>query len=640
MDVTCDRCSTEYEFEEALVSPRGTTVKCTQCGHLFKVYRSESPLPLPGTHWTVRCADGTSHELATLADLTQLISEGKLSRDDELSRTGKAWRRLGDVEELEEFFQEADRRGPSREALEGADDRTVPLPTLGANEDAPDSVQPPAADDEDDEALTQQRPLPTRAGDMPPSAAPIEVGRGSNPKLPRALSRPPMAAARKAPGPVAYPDLDDDGAELARRRKLSWPWLGAGLAAAAIAGFVIASATTRSVPPANAVNRPAPPAPQQDASADWIARADDAHASHRTERFEQAITDYLQARALHENDPHILSSISRVYAVWSQEIAFALDATKNKPDADPRRAERQKQADDLAEQAKNYAETAARKNPGNVEAEVALTDALRLTRNRAAARAELDRARASDPHPNAEALRVTALLAIAEADGDMKVGMPFASQAVSRDPEMLRARLLYARCLIANGDVQGARYQLHEVEDRDHDHPAVAAIEQLLKDRAAEASAAAAADDAPAKPAASADASPTPVENLNYDASIARGQNALESGQVQLAKRLFEQALFLHPNSPQAHTGLGYVALEKSRPVLAMEHFNAAARAGNDEALIGLADAYRRLGRTRDAVRAYQNYVNRSPNGRQVSIARAQLDRLSDDNGPARRASP
>jgi predicted Zn finger-like uncharacterized protein len=38
MDVTCDRCGTEYEFEEALVSTRGTTVKCTHCGHLFNVY--------------------------------------------------------------------------------------------------------------------------------------------------------------------------------------------------------------------------------------------------------------------------------------------------------------------------------------------------------------------------------------------------------------------------------------------------------------------------------------------------------------------------------------------------------------------------------------------------------------------------
>jgi regulator of sirC expression with transglutaminase-like and TPR domain len=89
--------------------------------------------------------------------------------------------------------------------------------------------------------------------------------------------------------------------------------------------------------------------------------------------------------------------------------------------------------------------------------------------------------------------------------------------------------------------------------------------------------------------------------------------------------------LFIRPNSSQAHTGLGYVALEKGRPQLAAEHFVAATRAGNDDALIGLGDAYRRLQRPRDALRAYQNYLAHNPNGRQVSIARAQVERLSEE---------
>ena len=38
MDVRCSRCGTEYDFDDALVSERGTTVKCTNCGHQFKVY--------------------------------------------------------------------------------------------------------------------------------------------------------------------------------------------------------------------------------------------------------------------------------------------------------------------------------------------------------------------------------------------------------------------------------------------------------------------------------------------------------------------------------------------------------------------------------------------------------------------------
>ena len=37
MDVQCERCKTEYEFDDALVSGRGTTVRCTNCGHQFKV---------------------------------------------------------------------------------------------------------------------------------------------------------------------------------------------------------------------------------------------------------------------------------------------------------------------------------------------------------------------------------------------------------------------------------------------------------------------------------------------------------------------------------------------------------------------------------------------------------------------------
>ena len=37
MDVRCERCNTEYEFDDALVSERGTTVKCTNCGTCFEV---------------------------------------------------------------------------------------------------------------------------------------------------------------------------------------------------------------------------------------------------------------------------------------------------------------------------------------------------------------------------------------------------------------------------------------------------------------------------------------------------------------------------------------------------------------------------------------------------------------------------
>src|SRR3989442_945753 len=49
MDVRCENCQTAYEFHEARVKDGGVTVKCTQCGHIFKVRRRpEKPRTLPG----------------------------------------------------------------------------------------------------------------------------------------------------------------------------------------------------------------------------------------------------------------------------------------------------------------------------------------------------------------------------------------------------------------------------------------------------------------------------------------------------------------------------------------------------------------------------------------------------------------
>src|SRR5436853_621987 len=37
MDVRCEKCLTEYELDEARLKPTGVTVKCTNCGHMFKI---------------------------------------------------------------------------------------------------------------------------------------------------------------------------------------------------------------------------------------------------------------------------------------------------------------------------------------------------------------------------------------------------------------------------------------------------------------------------------------------------------------------------------------------------------------------------------------------------------------------------
>lgn len=105
MDVTCERCGTEYDFDDALVSERGTTVKCTNCGAQFRVFR---PAPAAGPErWVVRTLDGRELVFSALRELQAAISTGVVGRDDVLSRGGGRPRRLGSIAELDPFFKQA-----------------------------------------------------------------------------------------------------------------------------------------------------------------------------------------------------------------------------------------------------------------------------------------------------------------------------------------------------------------------------------------------------------------------------------------------------------------------------------------------------------------------------------------------------
>ncbi|MBI5480467.1 MAG: zinc-ribbon domain-containing protein [Deltaproteobacteria bacterium] len=109
MDIRCERCQTEYEFDESKVTEAGVTVKCTNCGNLFKVRRRPvTPAPIvaqPGEKiWMVRSAGGEIRRFRELTTLQAWIVESKVTREDEISLTGETWKRLGDISELASFF--------------------------------------------------------------------------------------------------------------------------------------------------------------------------------------------------------------------------------------------------------------------------------------------------------------------------------------------------------------------------------------------------------------------------------------------------------------------------------------------------------------------------------------------------------
>jgi predicted Zn finger-like uncharacterized protein len=238
MDVTCPRCQTDYEFDDALVSERGTTVKCTNCGHQFRVYRPRATGATAAPEvWRIERAGGDAFELRSLIELQRAIRAGRVSREDRLRRGDAPARLVGEIPELEPFF-------PAPRA-EGAPS-TLPLPSaippvVEAIVDPAPPPRPPAATPaygapaaQDPEAKppargsrrrVQTAPMPVIADRLPPASArppersPDPTDPSSAPSAERAREQRQGSADARAPRePPRRPARRIETAEIATER--------------------------------------------------------------------------------------------------------------------------------------------------------------------------------------------------------------------------------------------------------------------------------------------------------------------------------------------------------------------------------------------------------------------------------------
>jgi predicted Zn finger-like uncharacterized protein len=161
MDVQCERCKAEYEFDDALVSGRGTTVKCTGCGFQFKIRRaSEKPDATPD-RWLVRTTEGRELVFTSLRELQKAILAKQVGRADSLMRGEGPARALGAISELESFFEEAS-------AGSASGSRPPPDGTQGKRTMIGNSGQPGSMP-----KMVSSRPPPPMAGRAAPALRPI-----------------------------------------------------------------------------------------------------------------------------------------------------------------------------------------------------------------------------------------------------------------------------------------------------------------------------------------------------------------------------------------------------------------------------------------------------------------------------------
>lgn len=721
MDVTCERCGTEYEFDETLVADRGTTVKCTNCGHLFKVFRPDSDGGAKS--WTVETADGVTRTLGSLKELQRLIADGVLTPEDRISRGNERPKPLGEIAELATFFEAAAtavattdispparsrvpttpgpgpgstlNEKPGRDTLEmGAPAPRKPKSTIigvgaadASRTQAPPRSEPPAPR----RAAPPPRPISSRppppprpprpepprhepARPQPPPAADPSVtarqrpvsaaARAPSEPAPRAPSEPPRTPSEPPRGRPLYLD-DQEPVVPVRGKSRSGLWVMLVVLLAAGVGVALA---WPQIAPVLGLAAPADPAlPHVDAG-------DQALAEDAIAGYERAVHHYTQALAHADRDPRVLTGLARAHAMWAQALSFDASDLEARAAEDPARrgeaAAIRREVQRHAETALARAEDAVRHGSGNADAEVALADALRLTGDVARARSRLDRALTLRSDATAETLRVGALIDTAEAGGDLAAARAKAEEAVAEDPGMIRARLLFARALLAARDVGGARQQVEAILRRSPQHPSAVALRAAIDEGRPPAPPTVDVPDAgptaeapagePTQPTAAppqpavavaptAPTEPTPSPRVeaprrgesssasesgpipagrDYSWYIRQGDSMLGRNDLERARAYYEAARGVRASGSEALTGLGYVALETGDAAGAAAKFRQAAGQGYAEAYIGLGQAYRRMGRTSDALTAFQRYLERLPGGPRASVAQRNIDEL------------
>ncbi|HEX7665598.1 MAG TPA: zinc-ribbon domain-containing protein [Polyangiaceae bacterium] len=183
MYVQCDRCKTEYDFDDALVSERGTTVKCTNCSHQFRVKRSSSGGD--SDRWVVTTASGQDLVFTSLKELQRAILAKLVARTDSLARGNAPPRVLGAIAELEPFFETAEKKPEGvPTARKPFSSRPPPIPGT-----ATQGLAPP-------KRTRSEPPMRPRVETLRPTS---ESGNGAVP--------PPVAVA-------SLPDLADDSTQV------------------------------------------------------------------------------------------------------------------------------------------------------------------------------------------------------------------------------------------------------------------------------------------------------------------------------------------------------------------------------------------------------------------------------------------
>jgi predicted Zn finger-like uncharacterized protein len=676
MDVRCERCKTEYEFDDALVSGRGTTVRCNECGHQFKVRRADAA-ESPRDEWIVRGGDGRAVTFLTLRELQQAILSKHVRRSDVLERSGSTPRVLGSIPGLEPFFEGRTSSRPSTEAAAAAASGALEAPPPPSPSETAFFEPAPASA----AAVTSAQFAPAsprgvegalRASSIPPMRRKVDTLR---PPL-SASAAPPPPVGHIEPQPVVSPRVH---ASEGSRRSAPSGAIAAGQwaneAAYDLPGGPDARASATSLPPPTRPVRRAPTEDETDSFRQSAPLFDEPYSARRRGRVggwvvaltlllavgvvgwamakpylvahetapaaqldpraqaflaqgESALVDghietaqeaFDKASALAERDPRVLLDEARLSAAkadvpWLKLRLLAPD------DVDDIRTTKA-QLDEIVVRARRQADDALAAAPQDPAAIRAKVDALRLSGDRDAARALV--AKMGGPTGAAETDYVLAALDLAETSPLWATAIDRLRSAAAAEGNAGRARAALTYALAKSGDAASARAELVKLQALSRPYPLLPSLHAYV-DRAAGPPVTEPAPGplATARPSALRAAVSVAATDANPGAGDPRvamqaAGTAIKRGDFARARALYQGIVDRNPNDSEAVAGLGDIARLQGDPVGAIAAYKRAIAINPSylPALLGVADTEWARGDHAAAAKAYGDIVDRFPEG-------------------------
>jgi predicted Zn finger-like uncharacterized protein len=700
MDVRCNRCATEYDFDDALISERGTTVKCTNCGYQFKVFPANAATNEGPERWVVRTRAGREVVYNSLRELQRGIADRQVGPDDLLSRSRKPARALGSIAELEPFFSHAKPSGRPERTLQGVapaarvQESAIPNASFEPNpqkrvDDAirelpQETLSLPNAATElarhDDRTRPTRRELGARLSDRvetsepqperpaPSPAAPVltptpRAELHSRPELrsspelrprPELPSSPTLGAPFTAAAPVStgrrdlrsYDELlAEDLPDPVRRARSRWI---AGVVIAGVATLFAITVGRRYLVPA------APPTAQPTASSNAKVAEFLLEGSRLLDDgdFEGAAEQLLRASALGEKDRSVLSALARLETLRA-DIAW-LKLRLLDPQVPELVQTAHRELGRRVGKARTAIDAAFAVAPEDIVVLRARVDALRLS-------GEADKARewikpiasnASDP----ENAYVLAALDLADSSPSFPGVIDRLRTAANGERSPGRAHVALVYALARAGRLVEAQTEVARLDARPTGAPLLDELKGFLKrhDKLADAgakSAAAAVDpkslgklDTSTTEESRAEAAGSRDSNADFRKLLQGAANALRAGDLARAERLYDQVIAAQPGNTEALAGLGDVARRRNDPEAAAVLYDQvlAENPSYLPALIARADQEWEAGNKKAALSLYRRIVEQaSPS---TAYAQRAASRIAQSEAapsdPAKAAAP